>query len=34
VKGHLSTGTLDAMTHQHMRYKVSITATYPGAVKP
>jgi hypothetical protein len=34
VKGRLSTVALDAMTHQHARYKISVTATYPGAVKP
>jgi hypothetical protein len=34
VKGRLSVVALDSMTHQHARYKVSITATYPGAVKP
>lgn len=34
VKGRLSVVALDAMTHQHARYKVAITATYPGAVKP
>jgi hypothetical protein len=33
VKGMLSGVALDAMTHQHARYKLSITATYPGAVK-
>lgn len=33
VKGRLSVVALDSMTHQHARYKVSITATYPGAVK-
>ena len=33
VKGKLSVLALDAMTHQHARYKVSITATYPGPVK-
>jgi hypothetical protein len=33
VKGRLSVVALDAMTHQHARYKLSITATYPGAVK-
>lgn len=34
VKGKLSVLALDAMTHQHARYKIAITATYPGAVKP
>jgi hypothetical protein len=33
VKGKLSVVALHGMTHQHARYKVSITATYPGAVK-
>lgn len=35
VKGRLSVVALalDAMTHQHARYKISVTATYPGAVK-
>lgn len=33
IKGHLSVVALDAMTHQHARYKIAITATYPGAVK-
>ena len=33
VKGRLSTQALDSMTHQHTRYKIAITATYPGAVK-
>jgi hypothetical protein len=33
VKGRLSVVALDAMTHQHARYKLSMTATYPGAVK-
>jgi hypothetical protein len=33
VKGRLSAVALDAMTHQHARYKISMTATYPGAVK-
>lgn len=34
VKGRLSVLALDSMTHQHARYKIAITATYPGAVKP
>jgi hypothetical protein len=33
VKGRLSAVALDGMTHQHARYKISVTATYPGAVK-
>jgi hypothetical protein len=34
VRGKLATLPLDAMKHEHARYRVSITATYPGAVKP
>lgn len=34
VKGRLSAVALDSLTHQHARYKISIVATYPGAVKP
>lgn len=34
VKGRLSAVALDSLTHQHARYRVAITATYPGAVKP
>lgn len=34
VKGRLSAVPLDSLTHQHARYKISIVATYPGAVRP
>lgn len=34
VKAKLHAVSLDAVTHAHARYKISITATYPGAVKP
>lgn len=34
VKGKLHTVSLDAITHAHARYKIAITATYPGAAKP
>lgn len=34
VKGRLSSVALDSITHQHARYKIAVTATYPGAVKP
>jgi hypothetical protein len=34
VKARLSALALDGVAHQHQRYKLSVTATYPGAVKP
>lgn len=34
VRTKLAAAPLDAMKHEHMRYHLSITATYPGAVKP
>lgn len=34
IKGRLSTLPLESMKHDHARYRVSITATYPGPVKP
>lgn len=34
VRSKLHAVSLDAVTHAHARYKISITATYPGAVKP
>jgi hypothetical protein len=34
VKNRLAAAALDAAKHEHARYKVSITATYPGTVKP
>ena len=33
VKGKLASLALDGETHQHQRYRVQITATYPGPVK-
>lgn len=33
VKSHLSLN-YESMKHEHARYRVAITATYPGAVKP
>jgi hypothetical protein len=33
VKGSLQTAPLDAMVHQHARYKLSINAIYPGGTK-
>lgn len=33
VKGKLPSSSLEGMAHQHARYKIQITATYPGAVK-
>jgi len=33
VKNKLSTFSLEGEQHQHQRYRVSITATYPGTVK-
>lgn len=34
VRSKLSSLSLDAIKHEHARYRVSITATYPGWVKP
>jgi hypothetical protein len=34
VKARLSALALDGVPHQHQRYKLSVTATYPGPVKP
>lgn len=34
VKARLSSLPYDTIKHEHARYRVSITATYPGAVKP
>jgi hypothetical protein len=34
IRGKLATLSFDAMKHEHARYRVSITATYPGGVKP
>jgi len=34
IRNKLSTLPFEAMKHEHARYRVSITATYPGAVKP
>lgn len=33
VKSKLQSLSLDAITHTHARYKISITASYPGSVK-
>ncbi len=33
VKAKLGALALDATNHQHQRYRVAVTATYPGAVK-
>jgi len=33
VKSKLGSVSLDAMPHAHQRYKIAITATYPGTVK-
>lgn len=33
VKAKLQTVSLDGVQHAHARYKIAITATYPGAVK-
>jgi hypothetical protein len=33
VKSRLQALPLDPITHAHARYKISVTATYPGAVK-
>lgn len=34
VKAKLSALSYDSIKHEHARYRVSITAIYPGAVKP
>ncbi len=34
VKARLSALALDGVAHQHQRYKLEVTATYPGPVKP
>ncbi len=34
VKARLSTFALEGVAHQHQRYKLSVTATYPGVVRP
>lgn len=34
VKARLTTLGLDGAAHQHQRYKLSVTATYPGQLKP
>ena len=34
VKAKLGAQSFDGIVHQHARYKVAITASYPGAVKP
>ena len=34
VKNKLGSIPLDPMKHEHARYRLSITATYPGSVKP
>jgi hypothetical protein len=34
VKSKLSSLPFESMKHEHARYRVSITATYPGSVKP
>lgn len=34
VKGKLSALALDGIKHDHQRYKVQVTATYPGPAKP
>ena len=34
VKSKLSSLPFESIKHGHVRYRVSITATYPGAVKP
>ena len=33
VKSKLQSLSLDPIQHAHARYKIAITATYPGAVK-
>ncbi|MCL2777684.1 MAG: hypothetical protein FWD73_06740 [Polyangiaceae bacterium] len=34
VKAKLHTAPLDALAHRHSQYKLSITASYPGFIKP
>ena len=34
VRARLGNLPFDAMKHEHARYRISITATYPGPVKP
>jgi hypothetical protein len=34
VKSRMAALPYDAIKHEHARYRVSITATYPGAVRP
>jgi hypothetical protein len=34
VKNRLSNVSLEPMKHEHARYRMSITASYPGSVKP
>jgi len=34
VRTKLAGAPFDAMKHEHLRYRLSITATYPGPVKP
>lgn len=34
VKGALSALPYDSLKHDHARYRISVTATYPGAPKP
>lgn len=34
VKGKVSGISLEGVGHEHARYKIAITATYPGPVKP
>ncbi|MDF2694480.1 MAG: hypothetical protein K0S65_2863, partial [Labilithrix sp.] len=34
VKAKLAGLAFDAIKHEHARYRISITATYPGSVKP
>lgn len=34
VKAKLAATSLDGVKHDHQRYKIQITATYPGAARP
>jgi hypothetical protein len=34
VKAKLPSTLLDGLKHEHQRYRIGVTATYPGAVKP
>lgn len=34
VKAKMQTTSLDNAAHQHARYRLSVTATWPGAIKP